>query len=246
MSLLSSLTTDQNIKDEVDSLGGGDRTLDSGIYHFTIQSAYITKSKSEATGITLDMKDAEGRELKYTTYVTSGKEKGCKNYYENTKGEKNYLPGFNIMNSLCLLTLGKELSAMDTEEKLVKVWSASAKAEVPTKVPVLADLIGQEIKAAVVKQLVDKTKLNEATKVYEATGETRNQNEIEKFFRASDSKTTFEIRNNVDQPEFITQWSEKNTGKVIDKTGKAAKSTGGTAGKPSASKPTNSLFGNPS
>ena len=243
MNMLASLTTDSSIADEKDSVGGGG-VLESGIYSCQIAMAYLSKAASGALGLVLTLKTDSGKDVRQTLWMTSGTAKGGKNYYEKD-GEKNYLPGFLHANSLALLTVGKEISALETETKVVNVYSAEAKAEVPTKVEVLMDLLGKEIIAGFIKQTVDKTKKNEAG-VYEPTGETRDENDIDKLFRASDRMTTAEIRAQAETATFIDTWSAKWTGQTKNK----AKGAAGTAGAPKAAagapavakKPTTSLF----
>lgn len=242
MSLLATLSTDSSVTEEKDSVGSGG-PLDSGLYKSTIALAYVTKSAGGAMGLVLNMKTEANREIRQTLWMTSGTAKGCKNYYEKD-GEKFYLPGFNHANSLALLTCGKEISELETETKVVNVYSAEAKSEVPTKVEMLMDLLGKEIIVGVIRQTVDKTKKNEAG-VYEATGETRDENEIDKLFRAKDRMTTAEIRAQAENAGFIDTWDAKFTGTVKNK----AKGAAGTAGAPKAAgapaaakKPTTSLF----
>jgi hypothetical protein len=243
MNMLANLTTDSSIADEKDSVGGGG-VLESGIYACQIAMAYLSKASSGALGLVLTLKTESGKDVKQTLWMTSGTAKGGKNYYEKD-GEKHYLPGFLHANSLALLTVGKEISALETETKVVNVYSAEAKAEVPTKVEVLMDLLGKEIIAGLIKQTVDKTKKNEAG-VYEPTGETRDENDIDKLFRASDRMTTAEIRAQAESATFIDTWSAKWTGQTKNK----AKGASGTAGAPKAAagapaaakKPTTSLF----
>lgn len=245
MSLLKSLATDDSIANEKDSVGGGG-PLESGLYNCTVAMAYLTKSKGGALGLVLTLKTGEGKEVRQTLWMTSGTEKGCKNYYETKDGEKQYLPGFNHANSLTLLTLGKEIAELETETKVLNIYSPEAKAEVPTKVEVLMDLLNQEILVGLIKQTVDKTKKNESTGVYEATGETRDENEIDKLFRARDRMTTAEIRAQAEEAKFVDTWTTKNTGNTRNK----AKGAAGTAGAPKAAagapaaakKPTTSLF----
>lgn len=242
MSLLASLSTDASVTEEKDSVGSGG-PLDSGLYNATVSTAYVTKSQGGAMGLVLNLKTDSGRDFRQTLWMTSGTAKGCKNYYEKD-GEKFYLPGFNHANSLALLTCGKEISALDTETKVVNVYSAEAKSEVPTKVEMLMDLLGKEIIVGLIRQTVDKTKKNDAG-VYEATGETRDENEIDKFFRARDRMTTAEIKAQVETPTFIDTWDAKNTGKTRMKSKGAAGTPGApkAAGAPAAAKkPTTSLF----
>ena len=248
MSLLANLATDSSIADEKDSIGGSG-PLDSGLYNCTVSMAHITKSAGGAMGLVLTLKTSDNKEVRQTLWMTSGTAKGGKNFYEKD-GEKHYLPGFIAANALCLLAAGKEVSQMDTETKVINLYSPEAKAEVPTKVEVLMDLLGQEIIAGIIKQTVDKTKKNEATGQYEATGETREENEIDKFFRAKDRMTTAEIRAQAEEATFINAWEQKWAGKVKDrakgaasglpgvpKLGAAPEATAGTK------KPTTSLFG---
>lgn len=247
MNMLANLKSDASIATEKDSVGGGSFILESGIYNATVNLAYITKSKGGALGLVLNLKTDADKEIRQTLWMTSGTEKGCKNYYEKD-GEKHYLPGFNHANSLALLTVGKEISELDTETKVVNVYSPEAKAEVPTKVDMIMDLLGKEITVGVIKQTVDKTKKNETTGAYEPTGETRDENEIDKLFRARDRMTTAEIRAQAEEATFANTWEAKWAGKTKDKSKGASGTAGapkaaGAAGAPAAAKkPTTSLF----
>ena len=234
MSLLANLTSDESIANEKDSVGGGG-VLESNIYPAKVTLAYVTKSGGGALGLVVSAKTAEGRDIKQTLWMTSGTEKGCKNYYEKD-GQKNYLPGYLAANALALLTTGKEISGLETETKVVNVYNSDAKAEVPTKVEMVMDLLGKEILIGLIKQTVNKTKKDEVTGVYLPTGETRDENEIDKFFRASDRKTTAEIRAQVEEAKFADTWLEKWQGKVKDKSSKTAAT--GAPGAPRAAAPT--------
>lgn len=234
MSILKNLKTDASITAEKDSVGGGSRILESGLYMATVTMAYIVTAGSGAIGLALALKTNAG-EVKETVYMTSGTAKGGKNYYEKD-GEKFYLPGFLLANSLSLLTVGKEIGDLEPEQKVVNVWNSDAKAEIPTKVDMLTDLLGQEIYMGVLKQLVDKTKKDDAG-VYQPTGETQERNAIDKFFRARDKMTVAEIRGQAEKATFAETWTEKHTGNVQDKTSKAKPN-----GKPGAPRAAGSLL----
>lgn len=245
MSMLKNLTTDESISNERDSVGNNG-PLESGLYAATISMAYLNKSAGGALGLVVNMKTSAGREVRQTLWMTSGTAKGGKNYYEKD-GQKNYLPGFIHANALALLTTGTEISDLDTETKVVNVYSPEAKAEVPTKVEVVMDLLGKEIVVGLIKQKVDKTKKNDSTGIYEPTGETREENEIDKLFRAKDRMTTAEIRSKAAEAQFAKVWEDKWTGLTRDK----SKGTSGAAGMPKvpgaaaaagSKKPTASLF----
>lgn len=236
MSILSNLSTDKSIKGESDSLGGGG-LWESGAYPITIKVAYLSTASSGA--LALNIVGAMGeREIKQQFWMTSGDEKGKKNYYEKN-GEKHYLPGFIAANSLALLTVGKEIGELELEKKVIKVYDFDAKQEVPTEVQAFVDLHGQEVFAGVLKQTVDKNTKGDDGKYY-ASGETRDENEIVKFFRADDGLTVPEIEAGVTEAKFKADWEKKFTGTVRNKAKGAKDSV--KAGAPSAQKPTKSLF----
>jgi len=242
MNPLSNLTTDKAIIEAADSVGTSYAALDSAVYPMTVAMAYLQKATSGAVALALTLKGGD-REVRQTLWMTSGTAKGAKNYYEKD-GERFYLPGFTHANNLCLLTVGKEISEMETEVKVLSVYSKEAKAEVPTKMDVFMDLLGKEVLVGLIKQTVDKNKKNEATGAYEATGETREENEVDKFFRARDRLTTAEIRAQVTKPGFINVWEAKFNGLVRNKTAAGSKkpALGGTPGGASGSAP-GSAFG---
>lgn len=242
MSILKNLTSDSSIANEKDSVGGGG-VLASDAYPATITLAYVTVAASEAVGLVIHAKTSEGRDIRSTQWMNSGKAKGGKNYYEKD-GVKHYLPGFLLAQSLALLTTGKEIADLEPEEKVVNLYSFDAKAEVPTKVQAITEMIGKEVLIGLLRQTVDKTKKNDAG-VYEPTGEVRDENEIDKFFRASDRKTTAEIRAQA-EAVFIDTWTAKHKDTVRDKTTKLAGAAGApkakTATGTSTPKPEKSLF----
>jgi hypothetical protein len=248
MSLLGTLNTDDSIQSETDSVGGSG-PWDSAVYGLKVAMAYVKKSDGGAMSVVLHFTGEDKRELRQTLWVTSGDKKGNKNYYEKD-GKKIYLPGFSLFQSLCLLTVGKEPEKLSTETKVVKLWNSEAKAEVPTEVPVIMDLLNQEILAGVQKQTVDKTTKGDDG-IYSPTGETRDVNEIDKFFRSKDSMTTAEIRAGATEAAFINTWKAKWDGEIRDRTTKisgntpaqAQSGTFGAAANSAQAKPAKSLFG---
>lgn len=244
--MFDNLKSDDSIQQEKDTLGGGG-VLDSGLYDLDVDHAYVSKSSGGAMALNLKMSNKQGQRLSAQLWMTSGDSKGNKNYYEGKDGTKSYLPGFALANALCLLTVGKEISQLSPEEKVIPIYDFDAKKELPTKVNAVVDLFGKTITVGVLKELVDKNKDtgtvdSNGKKIYAATGETREQNEIDKFFRAKDGLTVAEIRGGQATADFKTAWSEKNTGVVRNKAKGAT--TGGSAtgvAKPQAA-PAKSLF----
>ena len=247
MNMFANLTTDDSIASEKDSVGGGSGPLASGLYPMTVAMAHIGVSAGGAQSLVLSLKTEAGQEVRQTLWMTSGTAKGGKNYYEKD-GVKNYLPGFLLAQSLCLLAAGKEIAETDIQDKVINLYSYDAKAEVPTKVKVVMDLLNQPILVGMIKQTVDKNAKNDAG-VYVATGETREENEIDKLFHAESRLTTAELKAKATEPSFVNTWSTKHTGITRNKAKGAA--AGGTAGAPrlagagaapAVAKPKSSLF----
>lgn len=215
MSLLKNLKMDSSIQEEKDSLGSS--LLDSGVYDCKVITAYLSQASSGALSLVVNFKTTTDKSFRQTFWLTSGKEKGSQNFYLNKSGEKKYLPGFILGNHLTQLTLGKPISEVGTETKVINLYSSEAKKEVPTSVAMVMDLLNKEIKVAVLKQLVNKTSKNTTTGAYEATNEIKEENEVVKFFRASDSFTISEIDNNATEATFITEWRKKWDNKINNK-----------------------------
>lgn len=221
-----------------DSLGGGG-AIDSDVYDGTIKLAYAGASQGGARFLAVHI-DINGRDYRETLYVTN---KEGKNYWERD-GKKNPLPGFTTANDLALMSTGVGLADQDIEEKVVNLYDFDLKKEIPTKVQALVSMMGKPITVAVFKQIEDKNKKNETTGAYEATGETREVNVIDKVFHTASGKTVSEFVGKV-EAEFKGKWVEKNKGTVKNK----AKGAAGNSGAPGASSgsakaaPSKSLFG---
>lgn len=238
MSLLKNLETKANVEGEKDVLGGGG-VLDTNVYPMKVKVAYFTTAASGAVAINLQG-DVDGKEVRQQFWVLSGNDKGNKNTYTKD-GKEYYLPSFLTANSLALLTIGKELSQLDVEKKVIKLYDFEAKEERPTEVDVLVELTGQMIQAGIQKQTVDKNEKGDDGKYY-PTGETREINEVVKFFRYDDGLTVPEIEKGVTEAKFKDDWVAKWAGKVINKA--KGNKDGAKAGLPSggAKTGTSSLF----
>lgn len=210
---------------------GGFTVFDSDAYNAKIALAYAGESSGGAKSMTFHFQLEDGREYRETVYVTSGREKGQKNYYEKD-GKKNPLPGYTLANDIALCATGKDLLNQTFEERVVKLYNKDAGAEVPTKVQVATSLLGQPVTLAIMKEVVDKNVDNGAGQ-YVPSGETREQNVIDKAFHTESRRTVSEATGG--QPAgFLDKWVEKNKGQVRNK----AKGAGGNAGAPGqASRP---------
>ena len=231
MSSLSNLKmgADVNTEDK-DSLGGG-YILDSGVYDFNIDLAYMGKSQGGAVNLNLVCTSAD-KTLRQTLYVTSGDAKGNKTTYTDKDGNARPLPGMSQANAICQLTLNLDLGDMDTEEKVIKLYDYTAKADIDTKVAMIMPLIGQKISFGVQKVTVDKNVKNDQG-VYVPSGDTRQENEIDKIFQATTHLTMSERAAGLPAGEFVTKWADKWNDQVRDKSS-GAKKGGSVAGAPPA------------
>jgi hypothetical protein len=231
-------------KVEDDYLGGGG-ALDTDIYPATIKTAYIGKAaSSDARNVTL-LLDINGREVRSQIWVSN--RSGDVTYKDKKTGEMRNLPGFNQINSLCMLVCSKEMGAMDVEELTVKIYDVDAKKELPQAVDCFSELHGEKIQVALQRQTVDKTALDQNTGKYEPTGETRDQNEIIKFFPESKLVTISDVAEfirglggNFDEvleagdiakaidkmddanSNYAEQWLTRNKGQTYDKSTKGS------------------------
>jgi hypothetical protein len=240
MSLLKGLKTEAGISTkESDSLGGGS-VVDSGIYKEKIVSAFLGKSKGGALSVTVEL----ANKVSTVFWITSGDAKGNLPYYLDKEGKKNYLPGFLQINALCEMVTGKSVNALDTEEKVIKKYDYESKAEVPTKVDMIMDLVGATVNAGVVRQTVNKKTKTDAG--YVATADTRDENEIIKFFNEDGlSHTEMQAKVATNEASVMNKWIEKFAGKTLDKTEKVA-ANAPKAGAPAAATQasvTDDLFG---
>lgn len=231
---------DVKVEETKDVLGGGG-VRETDVYEMTIAMAFIDYAKSEAMSVTLVTKDAAGNQFRTTQWVSSGKAKGHKNYYTDRNGNNHFLPGYALVNDICLLTTDKGLEEAEVETKAVGIYNFETRTEEPQEREVLIDLIGEKVFLAVEKQVVDKTEQNDATGDYEPTGETREINEVIKAFHADHEVTVSEAKAGVTEPTFINAWRDKYKGVTRNKA-KGAKAGGAKPGAPAAGKPASSLF----
>lgn len=226
-----------------DFLGGGG-AIDSGVYTGEIKLVFVGKSDGGAHFLEVHVDLPGGRPYRERLWV---KGKNGLHYYERN-GKKSPLPGFTVANDLALLSTGFDLSGQTFEEKIVKLYDFDAKMEVPTKVQAITSMMGQSITIGVLKQTVDKN-VKDSTGAYVPSGETRDENAIDKVFHTETGKTVSELSTlPKDAPaEFQAKWDAKNKGQTRMKAKGAEGKTGtpgaiptGGGAKPATSK---SLFG---
>lgn len=237
MSIFGNLTN-EGLEETTDRLGGF-QVRATDIYPAKIKAAYAGQSASGARNVTVVAELPDG-EYSETTYITNKK---GENWFLNQNGKKVPLPGFTTIDDICLVTTGKPLAEQDTEEKVVKVYDYDERKELPKAVPMLVDLIGQTLFLAIVQQTVDKNQKNDSTGEYEPTGETRDENVIEKVFHDPTKMTVVEARQGATEPVFYEKWLTKNKG-IIRNKAKGGDSKGGAqSGRPGGGAPQSSAGG---
>lgn len=233
MSMFATLNTN-GMEQSKDSLGGYS-PLESDAYTAKIKTVYVTMSKNGAMAANL-VADIEGREYREQLWVTNAE---GKNFYINKKTNgKVPLPGFTVLNDICLCAVGKPLSEMDTNQRIYKLYDMEAKAELPKEVPTITDLLDTEVIFGITKQVVDKT-TKDASGNYVPSGETREENTISKVFHAGTKKTVNEAVAGLEEAKFYDKWVAANKGKTRMKAKGKAEGTAGAPQKPV----TKSLFG---
>jgi len=208
--LLKTFTT-EDLEQAKDTVGGFQR-VESGVYSATIKMAYVTQSTGGATGIGLELV-IDKQPYNETVWVSS---REGKNFYVGQDGTKRPLPGFTLINDLCLLVTVTPLANQETAVKKVEVYDWEAKGKVLKALPVLTDLIGQKTQVGILKQTVNKRAQNSAG-VYVPVAEIREENVLHKVFHADTNQTANEEKAGV-EAGFIDRWKEQYEGKLVDKT----------------------------
>lgn len=230
MSIFANLKTD-GLEESQDRLGGF-RALETDIYTGVIKAFYLGQSSAGATSITL-IADMGGQEYRETIYIT---DKKGKNYFlnkdDNTK--KVPLPGFTVINDICLITTGEPLSEQEkhVEEKTVKVYDTEAKKELPKAVNMIMSVVGQKISLGILKQLENKS--DKVGDEYVPNAETRETNTIDKVFHPEEKLTVVEAMAGATEAKFWDGWSERNKGNTRDKRTIKEGEAGATRGAPKA------------
>ena len=209
--MFGNLTTD-GLQESQDRLGGIS-VFNTDIYIGTIKALYAGVSSGGATSVTL-IADLNGKEYTETMYVTN---KDGKNWFANKQDptKKVPLPGFTVVDDICLIATGEPLAVQETEEKVIKVWDSEAKKEMPKSVPMIIGALGKPIALGIQKSLANKQK-KEGTE-YVPIAETREENHIDKIYHPELKLTVAEARAGQDVAQFWDAWLLKNKDQVRDK-----------------------------
>lgn len=225
------------MEESQDRLGGGSYVKNSKIYDGQIKYAYLGESQKGARFVQLEVTLEDGSDYRETIYFTSNKEKGQKPYSEKN-GKKTPLPGFSLVDSISLITVGKGLKDVLplVEEKTIKAYDFDLKAEAPKVVQMLMPLIGGKVKLGIVKKVEWKRK--EINGEWKDTDEVKEFNNIQTVFHPTALVTVSEARagkKSAEEAEFYKQWNEKFEGQVVDERKGNPAANSGNAGRPTPS-----------
>lgn len=222
-----------DIKLKETSLGGGSYLWDSGVYKTIVDMAYFDQSKGGAHSLNVTLLSEDGKKLKQTIWFTNRKEEV---HFVNQKGEKDYLPGYTLVNNLALIITGEDINeAFDkSEKKMVNVYDFNEKKEKPTEKSVATSLLGKQIKAAVLKQTVNK-RVNDGSGTYVDSAETRDENQLKEFYFPDSDLTVVEKAKDATEALMMPKWAERNTGKTLNRVKEVTGSTSAAA-KPAGKK----------
>ena len=216
MSLFGNVDT-QGMQEQEDRLGGGFSTYETDVYPATIKMAYVSASSRGAQFVSFEFDLGEGRTYKEDIYVTNAKGQA---YF--TKDGKNIpLPGFNHVNNICIMATEKDMVEQAHELKMVQIWDFESSKMIPREMPVLVDLIGQDVLLAIQqirenKQAKTGEKWPDGREKYGPVNEERIINNIVAVFHSEYHVTVLEAQNEK-EPEFMEKWLEKNKGVTYDK-----------------------------
>lgn len=185
----------------------GKRTVETNIYQGKIKLAYLDKSKKSANSVNL-LLELNGKVVNFTEYVTSGTDKGCKNYYIDSKTQKKMLlPGMQAMNELAQVVTGVTIAKQDMEEKVIKIFDYDLKKEAPVKRMVLTSLNNQPITVAI--QEIRENKYSDPTQAIF-------KNTILKVLHADTQTTLAEHNKGKTVATWAPKWLEKNADLLKD------------------------------
>ena len=237
-------TATANVEKDADYVVGASKTLSTAIYPATLINLFVRNAPSGATGIVTQWKLDDGQEYTETVYITT--RAGKPTYVDKRSGKDKFLPGYQMVDDICLLLGDTPLNQTFFENKIVKIYDYTTQKDVPTEVPVATKLLGNKANLCIVNVKKNK-QVKDAEGNYVSTADEYSTNELEKVL-SSERKTANEVRANGDAA-FANTWDSVHTGTVRDKrtikdqttgssstVGTAASSTGSAA-------PAKSLFG---
>lgn len=188
---------------ESDSLGGFSQP-DTGIYKGTLSRIFGDEYASGAQYLYLEIETDKKQTQVHRILVTNSE--GSNTFVNKKSGEDQVLPGYAMIDSLCIVTLGVPLTAVDWEEHEMDVKVDGKDVKEVRQVP--AGLWGAPVLFAVEKTFRNKQEKGDDNKYYNVN-ERVEQSEITKFFQVETQQTATELINEA-APDFINKWKNKH------------------------------------
>lgn len=218
--MFSNLKRTADIEESKDVLGGAGYILETDVYEARIVTAYsdFFKSGAQFISVKYEISKPDGTQTFNERYTITNKAGNI--YYVGKDGKKHVLPGYELVDDICLLGSGKPLAEQETERKVLQLWNPAEGKETPTEVDCLTDLFGTKVLLAIQKVRRNK-QVADASGKYIDSKEEQNLNETRKAFDAEYHTTVPEMRlaekNGVSpEAQFINKWLSKNKGVTLD------------------------------
>jgi len=114
MSLLKRVKKSNTAVTEERDVLGGRLVLETNVYALEIAQAFIYTTDGGSTGCRIEAKLEDGKS--YTTDLWIADKKGNNYFVDKKTKEQRLLPGYIMLNSLLLLTVGKSLDAIEGDD----------------------------------------------------------------------------------------------------------------------------------
>lgn len=216
--MFGNLTTD-GLEQTKDNVGGG-FVWPTGIYGLTIKAMYAGRYGENNDGAHyiqfIGTRD-DGKEYKQRIVITN---KQGENFFHPKKKDgsrdttkKVALPGFTIINEICIMATGQGLAQQTFEPKIFNVYDADAKAEVPKTVQMCVGVLGKPVKLGIQEVLKFKD-VKDGNGNYVPGTEETTENDIDKVFHPTLHLTVPEGlagKKTLEEAVFYGVWQKNNT-----------------------------------
>lgn len=194
-----------------DVIATGGFTLKTGLYPMVIDNAFIEVKPTGAWMMNVHLKRKTGgnQVYRFSNCIVS---KAKKTTYINKDGVELPLPGYSQMNQICKIAGDISLGQIEPEKKLVKMYDFAAKAEVAREVPVVTQIVGQDILVGIRLNIRNKRVLSNGEWI--DSDKPDEFNEIDKVFYP-DGFTVTEKAAEATEAVFVEKWRAANPDDLV-------------------------------
>lgn len=190
-----------DIQEGEERIGGGWSADESHVKLYGIETAFITKSTGGATAVNLHVATKEGDKRQFTIYISN--KKGETFYVDKKTSRKVMLPGYQLVNNICLAATGHGFQEVFKAAKMktIELYDRESRKEIPQEVKTLVALHKKGLKLGIIKTI------SNGYKNGKPTNDKREGNEIHMVFRKEDNKTPKEHADGVESAAYA-KWQE--------------------------------------